>query len=405
MTGVSVVQTALWSLGRNKLRSGLTMLGIIIGVAAVVGMVALGQGAMKRVEDDISGMGVNLITVSPGSKKMGGAHLGAGAVSTLVPDDARALLEECPTIGLVSECEKSGCQAVYHDQNSQTSVQGGNSDYLAIRDWPLSEGSFFDADQVRRGNKVCVLGTTVVSDLFGTADPIGEIIRIKHVPFQVIGVLESKGQSSQGQDQDDVIMMPWTTQMRRLMGISYLKSIVCSARTEEQLDEATEQVRITLRRRHKITPGQDDDFQVQNQTELLETKTATARFMMLLVVVVAAIALVVGGIGVMNIMLVSVLERTREIGIRMAIGAKQRDIILQFLGEAVMLTSLGGLIGIALGIGSALLIPVVLGWPTYITPLPIAISFIFSALVGVFFGLYPAMRASQLDPIDALRYE
>jgi putative ABC transport system permease protein len=400
-----ILKTAFWSLGRSKMRTLLTMLGIIIGVAAVVGMVSLGQGAMYAVEQQIAGMGVNLVTVTPGSRNMGGVRTGAGGVISLVPDDATAIARECPSVRLTSPWVRSTVQAVYQNKNSSTTMNGASVDFVAIRDWPMERGVFFDSEQEKRSAKVCVLGATVAKELFGEADPVNKIIRVRHIPFLVIGQLVAKGQSSQGQDQDDVVVIPWTTGMRKVLGTNHLNSILVSARNAELCDKAEEEITVLLRRRHKIQPSNADDFKCQTQTELLQAQSQTTVFMMTLVIVVATIALIVGGIGVMNIMLVTVLERTREIGIRMAIGARPQDILLQFLGEAIVLTCLGGLIGIGLGSAVALAIPSVLGWPTRLTAAPMIGSFAFSALVGIFFGMYPAMRASRQDPIDALRYE
>ena len=405
MTGATIIETALWSLGRNKGRTALTMIGIIVGVASVVGMVAMGEGAMASVAAEIGSMGVNLLTVTPGSRTVGGFHIGAGAVITLVPADAVAVRLECPAVGLLSPTVRQSVHVVFGNHNSSTAMQGASADFLRIKDWRVSRGSFFADEDERRAANVCVLGSSLATELFGEADPVGKTVRVKSVPMQVLGVLASKGQSSTGQDQDDTIVVPWTTGMRKVMGVQHLGALLISARSAESVTLAAAEIDALLRTRHRIKPDDEPDYTVQTQLELAETRQQTTAFLVTLVSVVAAIALVVGGIGVMNIMLVSVIERTREIGIRMAIGAKSRDVLLQFLGEAVVLTTLGGLIGIALGIAIALGVPAFFGWPTRLTLQPIVVSFLSSAAVGVFFGGYPAMRAAQLDPIDALRYE
>ncbi|MBI3890171.1 MAG: ABC transporter permease [Candidatus Wallbacteria bacterium] len=400
-----VLRTALWSLGRSRTRTGLTMLGIIIGVAAVVAVVSLGQGAISNTENDIASMGINLVTVTPGSKIMSGFRMSTGSVVTLVPEDAVAIREECPSVALVSPGVKTQVQVVYQDKNSSSAMEGGSTDYPAIRGWALASGGFFDADQERQSAKVCAIGETVRKHLFGDADPIGKMIRVNKIPLLVVGLFAPKGQTSTGQDQDDVVVVPWTTGMRRLMGLTHLTMMLAAAREESGVKPATVEISKVLRRRHHIGPNDEDDFTCQTQREVAETAESATVLMMTLVSVIALIALFVGGVGVMNIMLVSVLERTREIGIRMAIGARSSAVMWQFLGETVVLTSLGGLIGAALGIGLAQLIPLTLGWPTRVTAAPVVVSFLFSAAVGIFFGLYPAYQASRMDPIEALRYE
>ncbi|MBI2943608.1 MAG: ABC transporter permease [Candidatus Wallbacteria bacterium] len=403
MTLADVLGTALWSLSRSRTRTGLTMLGIIIGVAAVVSVVSLGQGAIANTEADISAMGINLVTVSPGAKMSGGFR--TTGVTTLVPDDALAIRSECPAVANVSEGVKTTAQAIYQQKNASTTVEGGSDEYPLVRGWRLASGGFFGPEQVRQAAKVCVIGELIREKLFGSDEPIGRILRVNRVPLEVIGVFAPKGQTSSGQDQDDVVVVPWTTGLRRIIGAKHLNSVLLSARSAEQVPKAVEQVTSLLERRHRIPPGGENDFSCQTQREVAEAQEAATLLMMTLVSVVALIALFVGGVGVMNIMLVSVLERTREIGIRMAIGARSRAVMWQFLGETVVLTSLGGLIGAALGIGVAHLIPVAIGWPTRVTAAPVVVSFLFSAAVGLFFGLYPAYQASKMDPIEALRYE
>ena len=401
----TILQTALWSLGRNKGRTGLTMLGIVIGVAAVVSVVSLGEGLIASTNDSIASMGVNLVMIWPGSKILTGFRPGMGNVSSLVPSDAEAILAECPSVARVSPGVRKAVRAVFQERNTATTLEGGSADYLTIRGWSVVRGTFFNDDQARGSAKVCVLGSTVTENLFAGLQPIGQTIRVGKVPLEVIGVLAKKGQTSMGQDQDDVIVVPWSTGMRRVMGINYLSSMMAMARGPETVARAVEEINTVLRRRHRLDAKVEDDFTCLTQKDVAEAQQQNLVVMMTLVVVIAVIALIVGGIGVMNIMLVSVLERTREIGIRMAVGARGRAVLLQFLGETIVLTSLGGLIGIGIGVGVAFAVPWYWGWPTKLSLSSMVISFLFSAAVGVFFGLYPAVRASRMNPIDALRYE
>jgi putative ABC transport system permease protein len=401
----TVLFTALWSLGRNKGRTALTMLGIVIGVAAVVSVVSLGEGLIQNSNDSISSMGVNLISVRPGSKILGGFRPGMGNISSLVPQDAEALLAECPSVARVSPGVRTAVHAVFQERNRATTLEGGSADYLTIRGWSVARGTFFNDDQARGSAKVCVLGSTVAENLFAGYQPLGQTIRVGKVPLEVIGVLTTKGQTSMGQDQDDVIVVPWSTGMRRVMGINHLNSIIAMARDTDSVARAVTEISTVLRRRHRLTATDEDDFSCQTQKDAADAQQQNLVVMMTLVVIIAVIALLVGGIGVMNIMLVSVLERTREIGIRMAVGARGRAVLLQFLGETIVLTSLGGLIGIALGVGVAFAVPWIWGWPMKLNPSSMVVSFLFSAAVGVFFGMYPAIRASRMNPIDALRYE
>ena len=400
-----IVKVAFRALRRNKLRTALTMLGIIIGVGAVIAMVGIGNGAKAQVKDRIAALGQNVIQIFAGNVSRGGVRSGFGGAGTLTVEDALAMQKEVPGVAAVSPEVRSGAQVMAGNNNWSTSVMGESIDYLAIRQWDLEDGAMFSEADTRSAAKVCILGKTVADNLFPEDDPVGKIIRIKNVPIKVLGVLKPKGASMFGSDQDDVILVPYTTGMKRFAGATMLRSILAQAATADQINEAQNGITDLLRQRHRIQAGRDDDFIIRNQQEIAETQTAAMDTMTALLAGVAIISLIVGGIGIMNIMLVSVTERTREIGIRMAVGARGRDILLQFLIEAVALSSTGGLLGIGLGIGGARLLTIIKDWPTLISPDSIVIAFVFSAAVGVFFGFYPARKASQLDPIDALRYE
>jgi putative ABC transport system permease protein len=400
-----IVKVAFRALRRNKLRTALTMLGIIIGVGAVIAMVGIGNGAKAQVKDRIAALGQNVIQIFAGNVSRGGVRSGFGGAGTLTVEDALAMQKEVPGVVAVSPEVRSGAQVMAGNNNWSTSVMGESIDYLAIRQWDLEDGAMFSEADTRSAAKVCILGKTVADNLFPEDDPVGKIIRIKNVPIKVLGVLKPKGASMFGSDQDDVIIVPYTTGMKRFAGATMLRSILAQAATADQINEAQNGIADLLRQRHRIQAGRDDDFIIRNQQEIAETQTAAMDTMTALLAGVAIISLIVGGIGIMNIMLVSVTERTREIGIRMAVGARGRDILLQFLIEAVALSSTGGLLGIGLGIGGARLLTIIKDWPTLISPDSIVIAFVFSAAVGVFFGFYPARKASQLDPIDALRYE
>jgi putative ABC transport system permease protein len=400
-----ILKIAYKALGKNKMRSSLTMLGIIIGVGAVIAMMGIGQGAKQMVNAQIASLGENLLNVFPGSQTAGGFRAGAGTVTTLTEDDARAISENCPAVQYVSPVVRTGAQVVAGSQNWGTSVEGYSPDFVYIRSWPLSSGSFFTDQDVRGATKVCVIGKTIVDNLFPGQDPVGEIIRIKKLPFTIIGVLSPKGQNAFGRDQDDIIVAPYTTVQRKLAGITYINYIIASARDRSQIDPAMKQIADLLRQRHRILPGQDDDFTVRSQLDIATAASSTSSIMSILLGAIASVSLIVGGIGIMNIMLVSVTERTREIGIRMAVGAKGRDIMIQFLAESIVLSSIGGLVGIIVGVLSSKLISLILHWPVFTSAPGIIISFFFSGFVGVFFGFYPARKASLLDPIEALRYE
>ncbi len=398
-------KVAFRALGRNRLRSVLTMLGIIIGVAAVIIMVGVGQGAKSQIEAQIASMGTNIIYVGPGTVTQGGARLGFGATQTLIPADADAIIKECPDVLNASPGVGSGGQLVYKNQNWSTSISGVAPSYLIIRDWQLAEGSPFTDNDVAGATKVCLLGHDTMTTLFGDEDPIGKTIRVRAVPFRVLGVLAQRGQSNFGQNQDDIVIIPYTTLMKRILNRYWLSYIFVSAVSQAKIYAAQQEITELLRQRHKIQASQDNDFFVGNQQDIAAAATATSTILTYLLGSVASISLIVGGIGIMNIMLVSVRERTREIGIRMAVGARGWDILQQFLIEAVVLSAVGGLIGVVLGVGGSQLVSKFANWPVFISPTAILVAIGFSAGIGVFFGFYPARTASKLNPIDALRYE
>jgi putative ABC transport system permease protein len=407
MTALNATRIALHALGRNKLRSALTALGIIIGVGSLIALLAIGHGAQAEVEKQVASLGENVIQVSAGSITKSAVKMGLGTSGALTVEDADALKEEVPDAIAVSPEVKIKAQVVSGNRNWSTEIYGDAPDYFTIRQWDPSAGDVFTEQDVRGAAKVAVIGQEAAEQLFGEdEDPIGEIIRIRNVPFKVVGVLVAKGASASGSDQDDGIIIPYTTAIRHLIGKQTgLRRIYVQAANLDALPVVEKKVLDLLRQRHHIEPGGDDDFKVRSQIEIAESATATARTMTLLLSLIASVSLVVGGIGIMNIMLVSVTERTREIGIRMAIGAHRRDILRQFLIEAVTLSGLGGLIGIVLGAGTAQLLAAFAQWPTLISPDAVLLAFVFSAVVGIFFGFYPARKASRLDPIDALRYE
>ncbi|MBI5836311.1 MAG: ABC transporter permease [Candidatus Eisenbacteria bacterium] len=405
MNLLMVFRIALRALKRNRMRSTLTVLGIIIGVAAVIAMVSIGQGARASVQAQIASLGSNLIMIFPGSHTAGGVHMGTGASSALTEDDAHAILLECPAVLRVSGVVRTGAQVVAGDQNWGTQVQGVWSTYPEIREWPLSAGAFFTESDVRGAAKVCVLGQTVVDNLFGNVDPVGQVIRIKKLPFRVVGVLSKKGTDPRGNDQDDLIMAPLPVVQRRMQGITNVNNIMVSAVSNLLTGQAIDEITALLRQRHRIQPREADDFTVRSQAEISAAAETTTGIMTMLLGSIASVSLLVGGIGIMNIMLVSVTERTREIGIRLAVGAQERDILFQFLIEAAFLSMLGGIIGVGLGLLTSQVVSKLAGWPTLVSPSSVAMSLGFAALVGIFFGFYPARKASRLDPIEALRYE
>jgi len=401
------IKIALHALGQNRLRSGLTALGIIIGVGAVITMVGIGNGAKAQVEAQVASLGQNVIQVSAGSSSShSSVRLGLGSSSTLTVDDADALEREIADVVVVSPEVRITTQVVAGNRNWSTQIYGESPDYFSIRQWPLEDGAIFTEQDVRGATKVAVIGSLAAEELFGDEDPVGEIVRIKNVPFTVVGVLTSKGASASGSDQDDDIIIPYTSAMKRVIGQqTNLRRINVQAADADALEEVETQITALLRQRHHIETGKDDDFIVRDQQEIAEAATATARTMTLLLGAVAGVSLIVGGIGIMNIMLVSVVERTREIGIRLAVGARSRDILRQFLMEAFALSSIGGGIGIVLGISASECLSLVAEWPTLVSLEAVVIAFLFSAAVGILFGFYPARKASLLDPIEALRYE
>ena len=387
------------------MRSVLTALGIIIGVGAVIAMVGIGNGAKAQVEAQIASLGENVILIFSGSTTASGIRTGWGGAGTLKIEDAEAIRREVPGVIGVSEEVVSTTQVAAGNQNWFTRIFGESADYFDIRQWPLADGAPFTAQDVRSANKVCVIGRTTATQIYGNENPIGQILRIKNVPFTITGVLTPKGLSPQGVDQDDIVVMPYTSAMKRVIGGTTLRNMDVQMGDPGQIAAAQQQIISLLRQRHNIRPGRDDDFTVRTQQEIAEAATATSRVMTVLLGAIAGVSLVVGGIGIMNIMLVSVTERTREIGVRMAVGAHGTDILTQFLIEAVTLSSVGGLIGIICGIGASRILSIYAHWPTLISISSIAIAFLFSAAVGVFFGFYPARKAAALDPIEALRYE
>jgi len=409
-TVLTSLRIALRALRVNRTRSALTMLGIIIGVAAVIAMVGVGSGATERIQEQIQSIGSNLIIVLPGSITSNGVRLGSGGVATLTEDDAKAIAAECPSVALASPAVRGGAQVVYGNNNWATTVQGVTPDYLTLRDYTMMSGQFFTTQDVDAAAKTAVLGQTVVENLFGDSSPVGQVVIIKNVPFTVAGVLTPKGQSPTGQDQDDVILLPISTAQQKVLGVNKANaravgSLMVQAVSPDVMDQAIQEVEALLRERHRILPGLDDDFTIRNLTEVFAAQESSARVMAILLGAIASVSLIVGGIGIMNIMLVSVTERTREIGLRLAVGAKRKHILSQFLVEAVTLSLVGGVIGIVLGITASVLISQIAEWSTDISLLSVVVSFLFSALVGVFFGYYPARTAAFLNPIEALRYE
>jgi putative ABC transport system permease protein len=399
------MKIAARALSRNTLRSALTMLGIVIGVGSVIAMVAIGQGAKAQVESQIASIGSNMLIIFPGSTTQGGVHAGAGSATTLTEDDVEAIRKDVSSVRAVAPSLRTVAQVISANQNWSTAVIGSTPDFFTIRDWPVTSGSFFTDADVAGATKVAVLGQTVVDNLFGAQDPVGQIVRIQNVPFKVVGVLAPKGQSARGQDQDDTVIVPFSTLQKRIMGVTYAGAIMASATSAEEGPVAQDQIQRLLRQRHHIPAGQDDDFTVRNIADIAAAAEASSRVMTMLLGSIASVSLVVGGIGIMNIMLVSVTERTREIGIRMAVGARGRDILLQFLVEAVVLSLVGGLLGVIFGLVGSQLISAMVHWPTIISLSSILLAFLFSIAIGVFFGLYPARRAAALNPIEALRYE
>jgi putative ABC transport system permease protein len=400
-----VLKIALRALARNKVRSGLTMLGIVIGVASVIAMVSLGQGAQKQVQDRIADMGTNLLIVSAGSQTSGGVRGGAGSRTTLTPEDIEAVVREAPAVAAASPSVNASATLIFGNMNWTTRAEGVGTGYLQIRAREVSSGTFFTDADVRSAARVAVIGQTIVNEVFGGADPVGQTIRVRNLPFRVVGVLAAKGQSQWGQDQDDTVLVPYTAVMKKLLATTYIPTAYISAVNSESTSAAEEQITEVLRSRHNIRPGQEADFTVRNLSDVAEMAEATTGVMTLLLGGIAGVSLLVGGIGIMNIMLVSVTERTREIGIRMAVGARTAHVKYQFLIESVVLGLLGGVAGILVGVGASITISRVFGWPQLISPMATIGSALFSIAIGVFFGYYPARKAAALDPIEALRFE
>ncbi len=400
-----VLRVSLRALARNKMRSILTMLGIIIGVAAVISTVAIGEGASNQVQEQIRSLGDNIIFIAAGSVNQGGVHLGSQATKSLTVADALAIGQQVPTIVRISPGVGAAAQVVYGNQNWATHLRGVSPEYLQIRRWPIQEGRNFTSRDVDVAANVCLIGVTVVENLFGQEDPVGKVIRVQNIPFTIVGLLASKGQSPFGQDEDDTLIMPYTTVQKKIAGIDWIQFILASADSTPDISIASDQITRLLRQRHHLRPGEDDDFIIRSPNDLARAQAQAGRVMTLLLASIASVSLLVGGIGIMNIMLVSVTERTREIGVRMAVGATEGDVQNQFLSEALVLSLLGGLAGVLAGIAGSMAVSSMLRWPTLV-PLPaLGLAVAFSAAVGIFFGYYPARKAAHLDPIEALRYE
>lgn len=407
MNFTNLFKIALKAINNNKTRSFLTMLGIIIGVASVIAMLAIGQGSKVSIQKNIAEMGSNMIMINPGADRgPGGARMSADDMQTLTLNDYNTIVDQSKYLAAVSPNVSSGGQIIFGNNNYQSSVTGVSQGYLTIRQLSVESGDMFTDADIKSAAKVCVIGKTIVDNLFPNgADPIGQIIRFKQIPVKVIGVLKSKGYNSMGMDQDDIVLMPYTTVMKRVLAQTYLSGIYASAITEDMTDQAIEDVTTILRTNHKLRDGEDDDFSIRSQEELSSMMTSTTDMMTILLACVAGISLVVGGIGIMNIMYVSVTERTREIGLRMSVGARGIDILSQFLIEAILISVTGGIIGVILGIGASYFVKSILNWPISIEAWTVALSFLVCSITGVFFGWYPAKKAANLDPIEAIRYE
>ena len=406
MNGTNLIKIAVRALANNKLRGFLTMLGIIIGVASVITMLAIGQGSKRSIQAQISEMGSNMIMIHPGADVRGGVRQDASAMETLKLQDYEDIVDETRFVSAVSPSVNSSGQAIYGANNAPTTVYGISPDYLEIRRYKVEDGDMFTEQDIQTAAKVCVVGKTVVDNLFPDgSNPVGKVIRFQKLPFRIVGVLESKGYNSMGMDQDDLILAPYTTIQKKVLAITHLQGITCSALKEEYTDQAIDEISEILRRNHKLKESDDDDFTIRSQQELSTMLTSTTDMMTVLLAAVAGISLLVGGIGIMNIMYVSVTERTREIGLRMSIGAKGIDILAQFLIESILISVTGGLIGVVFGVGAALVVSGVAHFPIYIQPWSVILSFAVCTVTGVFFGWYPAKKAAQLDPIEAIRYE
>ncbi|MBQ3382231.1 MAG: ABC transporter permease [Bacteroidales bacterium] len=406
MNWSNLFKIALKAIANNKLRTFLTMLGIIIGVASVITMLAIGQGSKQSIQSQISKMGSNMIMIMPGAERRGGVRMGSSDMQTLKISDYNTLKEECTYLSAISPSVSSGGQFIFGGNNYSSSISGVSQDYLKIRQLEVEDGEMFDDTDIAQSAKVCVIGKTIADNLFTAGEnPVGQIIRFKNMPFTVIGVLKSKGYNTMGQDQDDVVLAPFTTVMKRILSVNYLSMIYASAITEGQTQEAINEISDILRTNHKLQDGKADNFNVRSQEELSSMMTSTTTSMTILLACVAGISLIVGGIGIMNIMYVSVTERTKEIGLRMSVGARGLDILTQFLIEAVMISITGGLIGVLLGVGAAYGVKFFAGWPIAIQPMSVILSFAVCSITGIFFGWYPAKKAANLDPIEAIRYE
>ena len=405
MNGTNLFKIALRALANNKLRAFLTMLGIIIGVASVITMLAIGQGSKKSIQAQISEMGSNMIMIHPGADMRGGVRQDPSAMQTLKLTDYESLCNETNYLSAVSPNVSSSGQLIAGNNNYPSSVSGVSADYLTIRQLTIEEGEMFTDMDIQTSAKVCIIGKTIADNLFPDSDPIGQIVRFNQIPFRVVGLLKAKGYNSMGMDQDDVVLAPYTTVMKRLLAQTYLSGIFCSALSEDMTDYATEEITEILRRNHKLQESADDDFNIRSQQELSTMLNSTTDLMTTLLACIAGISLIVGGIGIMNIMYVSVTERTREIGLRMSVGARGVDILSQFLIEAVLISITGGLIGVFIGCGASYLVKNIAHWPIYIQPWSVFLSFAVCTVTGIFFGWYPAKKAAQLDPIEAIRYE
>lgn len=405
MNYTNTVKIALNALKRNKFRAFLTMLGIIIGVASVIVMLAIGQGSKKSIQDQMASMGTNLIFAMPGSEQRGGVRMGNSDAQSMTLEDVAAIEKNCPDISAVTPEVRASGQAVYGNQNWPTSMYGVNNKYLGIRKYTIASGRDFTEHEIQTYAKVCLIGQTVIENLFGKTDPIGQTVRFGNIPFLVIGVLDAKGENGMGQDQDDLLIAPYTTVQKRILAITYIQGIFASAASEKQNDKAIDEITETLRQTHKIKQGEDDDFRVRSQAELVQTFTSISDIMTALLGAIAGISLLVGGIGIMNIMYVSVTERTREIGLRLSVGGKGNDILMQFLIESILLSVFGGAIGITVGVLATQVTASIMNWPVVIMPLSVVMAFLVCSAIGIFFGWYPARKASNLNPIDALRYE
>lgn len=407
MNYTNLTKIALNALRRNKVRAFLTMLGIIIGVASVIAMLAIGEGSKRSIQDQVSSMGTNLLFIMPGSQARGGVMLGNASAKSLTMDDITVIRKNCPSIIMVSPEVRGAGQVIFGPDNAPTTIYGVNEEYLSIKKMKVASGRMFTDREIKTAAKVCLVGKTVIKNIFGsdTYNPVGQTIRFRKIPMKIIGVLAEKGQSTFGQDQDDMILAPYTTVQKRILAITHIQSILTSAVSEEKSTQASDELESAMRMSHKLNEGQDDDFTIRSQSELVKMFSSISNVLTVLLGAIASISLLVGGIGIMNIMYVSVTERIREIGLRMAVGGRGIDILMQFLMESVLLSVIGGIIGILLGTGVANLVATIMKWPVYVQPESVIFSFLICSAIGIFFGWYPARKAANLDPIDALRYE